>query len=86
MTWEDYVLDSYIIFDSKTNPLRSSPTNDGPIIYRFNDHFFKGEEIVGDWVKIKCNNDCKICDNINLSGWIRWRNGRFFLIQLGIIC
>jgi len=73
---EHFVLDSgYITFDRERNELRDKP--DGKVIeidVPNNKHYFP-KKIDGEWLFV--TND----DPVNKhSGWIRWRNGREFLI------
>lgn len=86
LTWEELLLKSYISFDPKSNPLRPNPSDQSNIIYPYNDYFFKVVEVKGDWIKVKCNSDCKECEKGDLTGWIKWKEGDNFLIQIGLIC
>jgi hypothetical protein len=84
--WADYIKKGYILFNPQKNPLRENPSNDSKVVYKYNDYFFEVKEVEGDWIKVKCNNDCKDCDKQNLEGWIKWRESDEFLIQIGFIC
>lgn len=84
--WEDYIKNKYLSFDSVNNPIRESPEASSEIIYKYNDYFFEVIEVNGDWVKIECSDACKACDNGNLSGWIKWREGKKLLIKTATIC
>lgn len=86
LTLEELLLKSYISFDPKSNPLRSDPSGQSMIIYPYNDYFFKVVEIKDDWIKVRCNSDCKECDKGDLTGWIKWKEESNFLIQIGLIC
>lgn len=85
-TWEEYLMEYYLSFNPESNPLREKPSEEADIIYKYNDYFFKGIEIKGDWIKIECNSDCKECDKGDLTSWIRWREGEKLLVSIGIIC
>jgi hypothetical protein len=84
--WEEYILNAYLLFDSKTNPLKEDPFDNSKVIYEYNDFYFKGIGVKGDWLKVECNSDCKACEKGDLTGWIKWREGNKFLVQLGFIC
>ncbi len=84
--WEDYLSLAYISFNPQKNPLRLSPSEKAEVVYEYNDYFFKVLKVEGDWIKIKCDNDCKTCDKGSLEGWIKWKNGKKLLVYLGFIC
>ncbi|MEQ8576880.1 MAG: hypothetical protein RIB63_22630 [Fulvivirga sp.] len=85
-TWEEYLKLFYLMFDPLKNPLRESPDEQSEIVYKYNDYFFKAVEIRGDWVKLKCDGDCKPCDNGELVGWVKWKEGTTILLSIGYIC
>lgn len=85
-SWEEYLRRLYLNYDPKTNPLKKSPNEQSEIAYKYNDYFFRVMEFKGDWIKVQCNSDCKMCDKGELTGWIRWKEGKRLLISIGIIC
>lgn len=85
-TWKEYLTEYYLSFNPESNPLREAPSEEASITYKYNDYFFKGVEVQGDWMKIRCNSDCKECDKGDLTGWIKWKEGDKLLVSIGIIC
>ena len=85
-SWEEYLKRLYLSYDPNSNPLRKFPDGQSEIVYKYNDYFFKVIEVKGDWVKIKCSSDCKLCDKGDLAGWVKWKYGKKLLIEIGIIC
>ncbi len=84
-SWEEYLKTIYLSFDSRTNPLKESPSEQSIVVYKYNDYFFKAIEVKGDWIKVKCS-DCKLCDKGDLTGWVKWKDGKKLLIEIGIVC
>ena len=85
-SWEDYIQTKYLSFDPEENPIRVAPNDSSEIVYPYNDYFFKAIEVQGNWIKIECNDDCKICDKGKLAGWIKWRDGKKLLVSTGSVC
>jgi hypothetical protein len=85
LTLQDYILRFFCTTD-KLNPLRDRPSEDASLVpvEDYEELSFRCVEIVGEWVKVICNDDCEGCpeNNKTVKGWIKWSdNGKLILNQ-----
>ncbi|MEO0557973.1 MAG: hypothetical protein AAF170_07300 [Bacteroidota bacterium] len=71
MSWPTVLLLFLVTVDSETNPLRSAPTEDAPVLATTPpDWQLRTLAVRGDWLLVST---LGLADRIPPSGWIRWR-------------
>jgi hypothetical protein len=85
LSWNEYLLTSYINFPKNIQKLKSQPSNDSKEIELDKDLIFRPVEVQGDWIKVVCDNGCGECKE-KVSGWVKWKKGNILLIELRFVC
>ncbi|CAD0009679.1 hypothetical protein [Flavobacterium salmonis] len=87
LTLKKYIL-SFYCKATKENPLLLKPaSNSKKINIDFENTSFNCITIDGDWVKVRCNNNCEGCPNKKIfEGWIRWKKNGSIVLKLFYSC
>ena len=75
---EEHVSNRLVGTDFDLNPIREFPSDDAPIVLATEDEIelTVSIELKGDWIKIEDSYNDKVL------GWIRWKKGDRFMVQL----
>ncbi len=86
--WKDFFIGSMIDFDYELNPLKKNPNENSGVLknVEYDNIVFEIIDIKNDWINIKCSERCGYsCEN-NISGWIKWNNGKDLIIKFTSTC
>jgi len=85
-SWENYLLEIFIVIDDKS-PLKISPDSNASIIKNYEQNAYEVLEVKGDWARVRCVKDCEGCfENEASAGWVRWRQKQHLLVELYHTC
>ncbi|HZY78370.1 MAG TPA: hypothetical protein VFE50_02520 [Cyclobacteriaceae bacterium] len=84
LPWQDYILRSKIMFEVGVDSLWTRPSGDQ--IKILNHISLQPLKVEGDWVQVKCDDNCSDCNSEKFIGWIRWRDKERLLIKIGLLC
>jgi hypothetical protein len=82
VTWEKYVIKAFAVsFDRKENPLRERPNRTIMQVDLPNEVLFHPLEIKDNWLKV-CWDDSRKGKKCTGTGWVKWRDENYLLIEL----
>jgi len=85
--WKSHILNCWITTD-QDNPIREDSMLNSKIISRdYTNYSFKGLEVKGDWIFVKCDLECEGCPNNEvIKGWLKWKEEDSLLVNLYYNC
>lgn len=86
LSWENFIEKIYLGLTSES-PLHVIKDDTSKIIEGYKELYYEVIERDGDWLKVRCWEDCEGCPQGRIiEGWVRWRNKEQLLVDLYYIC
>ena len=84
--WEEFIKDVLIKLPDNIS-LYSQKHTKSKKIKTQKDLSYRVLQVVGDWIKIECNENCEDCNHKHKTkGWVKWKNGNKLIVYLYYVC